>query len=362
MGRWTKSSFTIAVSALATIATLFTINFTLQINSKTQTKTTPLAERYGWAGPEAVKEAAPIVARMKSFLIKGAAAGEDNSKKNVRLWDSSVAVLGKHIPNYPQEIGDCVSFGMKNAVNYLLCVQMATGPPGLEYHEAYPPWIYGGSRITIGNGRLGRGDGSVGAWAADFVQKYGVLRADLDGVPPYSGTIARQWGGGKGPPKDLFPKAADFKVHTVSQVRNADEARDALCNGYPVTIASNWGTRTITVVDGRQVAKHNDNWPHQMCLIAYDGKTGSEPYYYIINSWGPDAHPAPKQGEPPGGFWVRKSDVDYITKQGDSFAISNFEGFPKRDLDFSVIGKKQTSREPVRKKEVHDGSRFTLAQ
>lgn len=359
MGRWTKTSLSIAGTALITIATLFTISFTLKIDSKTEKSEAP-EQRFGWAGPEGVKKAAPLVATMRTFKIVGAPAGDDNTTKNVRLWDSSVKVLGSHIPNYAQEIGDCVSFGAKNACNYLLCVEIANGSPGLEFHEAYPPWIYGGSRVNIGHGQLGRGDGSVGAWAAQFVQQFGVLRKDLDGVPAYSGSIAKTWGQ-KGPPKEFFPQAIDFKVSTVSPIRSADEARDALCNGYPVTIASDWGSTKMPQVDGRIVATRNANWPHQMCLIAYDGKTGSEPYFYILNSWGPDAHPKPLQGEPPGGFWVRKKDVDYITRQGDSFAYSNFKGFPARDLDFTVIGKKQAARSLNRKSEVRNESRFNLA-
>lgn len=352
---WNKTSLGIFGACVVTIGALFSASwqFEFKLAKSAGPDDAPHAQ-FGWAGPDGVKQAAELVKRMRPFQIVGAAPGEDNTAKNVRLWDSAVAVLGKHIPNYAQETGDCVSFGAKNAVNYLLVTQMKTGPPGLEFHEAHPPWIYGGSRVTIGRGQLGHGAGSVGAWAAEFVQKYGVLRADLDGVPAYSGKLADQWGR-SGPPKDLFPKAVDFKVHTVAPVRNASEARDALCNGYPVTIASDWGSKDMRPTDGRIVARRNDNWPHQMCLIAYDGKTGSEPYFYVLNSWGPNAHPQPLQGEPPGGFWIRSKDVDYITRAGDSFAFSNFDGFPARELDFTVIGKQS------RKEVLKDGHRFQLA-
>lgn len=362
---WTKRSILVSCSAVLTAIGIFTLSFTGKVEVKSSV--TPEAARYGWAGPEGVKKAAPIVAGMKKFKIVGAAPGDDNSRKNVRLWDHAIAVLGHHIPNYPQETGDCVSFGAKNNVSYLLTTQMHTGPPGLEYHENFPPYIYGISRVQIGNGQLGGGAGSVGAWAAKGVEEYGVLRADDEGVPEYSGRLADQWGR-KGPPKDMIEKAKPFRVKTTSQVNSAAEARDALCNGYPVTIASDWGSTNMRERDGRIVARRNTNWPHQMCLIGYDGATGSEPYFYCINSWGEDAHPRPLQGEPPGGFWMTSKDVDYITRQGDSFAFSNFDGFPARELDFTVIGQKQAAMGirpvpvPKRNLEKNHGEVFRQAQ
>lgn len=344
MGRLTRNTKAAGMAAIA-LGSLMTVS--LIFNFESTSTVTPEAARYGWAGPEEVKNAAPIVAGMQPFKIVGAAPGEDNSRKNVRLWDHAIAVLGRHIPNYAQETGDCVSFGAKNAISYVLVTQMKTGPPGIEYHENFPPYIYGISRVQIGGGRLGGGAGSVGAWAAKGVMEYGVLRSDEAGVA-YSGRLADQWGRGKGPPKEVIEKAKQFLVKTTSPIRSAAEARDALCNGYPVTIASDWGSTNMREVDGRIVAKRNTNWPHQMCLIAYDGATGSEPYFYVINSWGENAHPKPLQGEPPGGFWIRSSDVDYITRQGDSFAFSNFDGFPARELDFTVIGDKQSRTNPPR--------------
>lgn len=346
MGRYSRN-FKAAGAAIVSLGTLLTASLFFSFSSSTSV--TPESARYGWAGPEEVKAAAPIVAGMQPFRIVGAAPGEDNTGKNVRLWDHAIAVLGKHIPNYAQETGDCVSFGAKNAISYLLVTQMKTGPPGLEYHENFPPYIYGISRVQIGGGRLGRGAGSVGAWAAKGVMEYGVLRSDQAGVD-YSGRLADQWGQ-KGPPKELIEKAKQFLVKTTSPIRSAAEARDALCNGYPVTIASDWGSTNMREVDGRIVARRNTNWPHQMCLIAYDGATGREPYFYVINSWGESAHPKPLQGEPAGGFWISTKDVDYITRQGDSFAFSNFDGFPARELDFTVIGKQSRAQAPVMRRE-----------
>jgi hypothetical protein len=169
------------------------------------------------------------------------------------------------------------------------------------------------------------------------VQTYGVLDAQYEGVPEYSGRVAKTWGR-RGPPEEFIEHAKQFCVKTVAPVRSAAEVRDAVCNGYPVTIASNWGGRMQPrVVDGRLVNERSGTWNHQMCIIGYDGETGSEPYYYVLNSWGAAAHGTPPDDAPPGGFWIRTKDVEYIVKQGDSFAFSDFDGFPAQELDFRII-------------------------
>lgn len=285
------------------------------------------------------EQAAPVAAQMPTFFVVGA-NGEDNTRKNVRLWDfAKIANNGQHLPNYPQQTGDCVSFGAKNACEYFLAAAIGKGILDSEFHLLYPPYIYGGSRVIVGKGRLGRSAGSVGAWAAEWVASVGgVLKADDGEVPPYSGKIADEWGY-KGPPSNLVTSSKQFTFSTVAPVKSAADVRDALCNGYPVTIASDFGTTKITVKDGRRVATRNTKWYHQMCLIAYDG-SGSQPWYYCLNSWGESAHPDPLQGEPPGGFWMGASDVEYIVRQGDSFAYSGFDGFPAQEFvpDFHVIG------------------------
>ena len=288
--------------------------------------------------PNHVEAAAIVASQTPRFLLVGDAAAEDNTKKNVRLWEPMLALRGAHFPNVPQQIGDCVSWGAANAVNYLQAVQLTRGPPdAFEFAAAYPPYIYGTSRVTVGakHGSHFRGDGSVGAYAAEALRDCGCLKATAKDCPPYSGTIAKEWGA-RGPPAWAVNEAKRYTVETIAQVKTADDIRDAVCHGFPVTVASDWGTKTIRPRDGRNVAAHDGIWPHQMCCIAYDG-SGPAPYWYLLNSWGPNAHPQPLQGEPPGGFWVDRKSMNYIASQGDCWALSGFDGFPAEELDWDQL-------------------------
>jgi hypothetical protein len=315
-------------------ATGITITITVNVDWSNDAKPPVSPDSLGWE-QQAVPLAREVVESMPRFQIVGN-DGVDNSKKNVRLWAFSQEVLGgRHIPNIAQQTGDCVSFASANAVMYLQAKQLALDRKPEQWHSIFPPHIYGGSRVTIGRGQI-RGAGSVGAWAAEWVATKGVLQADAEGVPAYSGRLADEWGR-KGVPAEFIAKSEPHTIGTVALVSSAADARDAICNGYPVTIASDFGTKTISAVDGRRVAKWNGRWMHAMTLIAYDG-SGSKPYFYCLNSWGANAHPEPMQGEPPGGFWLTFNDVEKIVRQGDSFAYSDFAGFPAKQIDFSVFG------------------------
>jgi hypothetical protein len=53
---------------------------------------------------------------------------------------------------------------------------------------------------------------------------------------------------------------------------------------------------------------------------------------FILNSWGDRAHTGPAwPGDMPvAGFWADAAVIDRMVRQGDSFALSNLQGFPAR--------------------------------
>lgn len=285
----------------------------------------------GWAGEEAAQASYQRLAKhFAKFQIRG--VDHDHTKARAVLWDASVVVQGKHLATFRQEIGDCVGSGAKQAVDYLQCVEMVrTGET--EFKAVYEPYHYACGRMApdCGAGRIRGPDGSIGSDQAHALTLYGVLAGDLPGLEPYSAKVVKQWAV-RMPEARWLQEGKKHLVRSAAPVRSADEVREAICNGYPITIASSWGGQMRPPAkDGRLVNHRVTTWQHQMCIIGYDGATGKEPYWYILNSWGEDAHGKPPDDAPPGGFWVTRKDVEFIVRQGDSFALSQFDGFPAQE-------------------------------
>ena len=114
--------------------------------------------------------------------------------------------------------------------------------------------------------------------------------------------------------------------------------RDALQNYYPVTIASDWGGRMrCPVVEGVLLNERRTTWMHQMVVVGWQDHPKLGELFYVLNSWGDSAHGDDPAGGPPGGFWVKAREIDYITAQGDSWAFSQFNGFPAQELEWGAF-------------------------
>lgn len=240
--------------------------------------------------------------------------------------------LGTDTKNYPQQIGDCVSFGAKNACEYLICVQKTLGVAPDEFHPVFPPYLYGCGRVFIGHDN-GYQDGSVGSWQAQAVQQYGVLGADEPNVPAYAGRVAKQWGGGQGPPQEFVQLGKKHLVKSAAQMRDWNDVVAAVSNGYPCTVASDQGFAMEADSSGFHQAQ--GSWSHQMCIIGVNNKYKS-PYGLILNSWG-DVFGHLKDfdtGEdlPVGVIRAHAEVIDRMIKAGDTFAYSNMDWFQEQKL------------------------------
>jgi hypothetical protein len=165
---------------------------------------------------------------------------------------------------------------------------------------------------------------------AEAVVKYGVLAADENGVPKYSGDVAKQFGnrGGKAYLDKYLPIAKEHPVKSAALVSSWDALVDAICNGYPCTVASMQGFEMEASSDGFH--RPRGEWAHQMSFIGVDDDY-RDPYAIILNNWG-DAHGRLKDFEtgenlPIGVLRVRRSVVESMINAGETFAFSNFEGF-----------------------------------
>ena len=134
---------------------------------------------------------------------------KDSGKgKRVLLYDFIRKASNGQYPKRKQTIGDCVAHGAAYAVDAVKSVDIILKNEFEEWvEETATEDIYAGSRVQIGGGRI-RGDGSIGAWAARYVNEYGALPRGKYGnvdLTTYSGSKARSWGRGRWRSKKLDP-------------------------------------------------------------------------------------------------------------------------------------------------------------
>lgn len=266
--------------------------------------------------------------------IKGSGKG-----KKVLLYDFIKQASGGKFPKRKQTIGDCVAQGAAYAVDAVKSVDIILNKEFEEWvAETATEDIYAGSRVQIGKGRI-RGDGSIGAWAARYVNEYGALPRGKYGnidLATYSGSKARSWGrSGAGVPKSLLPKAKQHPILTVSKVTTYEEVRDLICNGYAVTIASSQGFSSRR--DSEGFASPKGSWAHQMSILGVDDEY-KRPGVLVQNSWGTWNGGPKRHDQPDGSFWVDADEIERrILKKGDSWAFSGYEGFKPRELNTRII-------------------------
>jgi hypothetical protein len=265
---------------------------------------------------------------------------DSGSGKVVLLYAFLRQHFGGKFPIHTQTIGDCVSHGWSLGVDILKAAQIQAGAKEEFPGETATEITYAGSRVEIGKGACGHQDGSVGAWAAQFVVQYGTLirgkYGSLD-LTTYNGQTAKKLGApNAGVPDPLEPQVKEHPVKTTSLVRNYPEARDAIANGYPVPVCSTVGF-DVPKRDEKGFAKRKGSWPHCMLFAGVDD-ADPRPGLLCINSWGPSWIGGPKRHEQPdGSFWVDADTVDQMLREGDSFAISGYLGYPAQELEYMLI-------------------------
>lgn len=253
---------------------------------------------------------------------------------HVFLWEADRKVLGQVLPPKNQgSVGSCVSFGTNTAIRRTMLTEIMLGEAE-EFRDIVEEITYGGSRVEIGGGRIS-GDGSVGAWAAEFVKRWGVVDRAKHGnydLTTYSESRCREFGR-NGVPSDLETIAKRYPVKNVTQVMTWDQAKKALASGYGIAICSNQGFSMRR--DAKGICRPSGSWAHCMALDGYFIENGNE-YGHIENSWGADAHTGPVGwGEPnTAGFWADAEVIDRMLRQDDSWAFSAVDGFPARKINW----------------------------
>lgn len=291
---------------------------------------------------EALQGVRPVYGEMCEELDD---AADDDA--DVVFWKAEEKIFQKLMESWDQlRVGTCVSFGYGRGADDLIVMMSADGLiswPGA--HVATEP-IYAGSRVEVGGGRIS-GDGSVGAWAAQWMEKWGTLlriKYGAHDLTTYSESRSRDWGR-RGCPDDLEPTAKLYPVAKVVLVERAEEAWKLLGNRNPIPVCSNVGFDS-PLTEG--FCEPRGSWPHCMEMrgrvIARRGTSRAlTKAYPIQNSWGNylrgDAFYVDRNGDrqplPPGCFLADEEAAARILRERDSFALGDQRGFkPKQKIDW----------------------------
>ena len=162
----------------------------------------------------------------------------ERGSTGVFLQDAETELFGQTQPAFHQQIGSCVSMGTARAIQDTAYWALAQrGDIGRPVQIATEP-IYAGSRIEIGHGQLGHGDGSIGAWAAEWVHNGGMLARGVYGqidLTQLRDDLASEWGApGCGVPAEL---EAECRTHLVGACHKLDtvvDMADAIAAGHAV--------------------------------------------------------------------------------------------------------------------------------
>jgi hypothetical protein len=294
---------------------------------------------FGWVNdPAAIKAS---VERNTPMVFAATPAGKaaQSADADVYLWRAVRKAAGKGetanwYPNVNQkDVGCCVGCGWKHATDVCAAVQVANGRAE-EWKPVSVEVIYGGSRVEVGGGQI-QGDGSLGAWANEWVSKKGGVAemrkydsADLSAFDP---NRARSFGR-SGVPADIEAEAKTHPVKGTALVKTWQDVDRAIRQGYPVAVCSDQGFTMTRDAQGFGIPQ--GQWAHCMSFIAVRG--GSRPGAFCLNSWGDTAHTGPKYPAdmPVAGFWVDAKTVEKMVGMGDSYALADLQGFPARKLDW----------------------------
>ena len=255
---------------------------------------------------------------------------ENSGRHQVSLPFRSVLHFDKNAYEEIQTTGDCVSHSTRNASDISRAVEIHAGE-----NEG---WHYRGATEAIYGSRAHGGQGMMCSQAARFVNSEGglLLRKDygFEDFSVYDSRKGTKWGR-RQVPRQVVSEAQKHQVSTVSLITTALEARDALSNGYGLSVCSSFGFNTVRDRDG--FCFRSGRWNHAMAWIGCDDLSDRKGFL-IQNSWGNYVTGPKRHGQPDGSFWIDWKTAEKMIDQRGAWAFSNVDGFPARKLpDYGAI-------------------------
>lgn len=285
----------------------------------------------------------------------GDVGGDVSLPETALLYDLELRATGRLLPRIWQQIGSCVGAAAARSYEQSQAGDAVVRNTGEQIKTIYP-WATWGIGRELG-GLHSRGGGSFGASQAKAVAEWGMLPADDPRLPQptrrgnwlvWSAKIETDWSVPRSWPLDqqaLKPLANNHTIGYVARIRDLGNLRQALAQGYGVTVASSFGTAPA-VRSGLLVGDWNRSWAHQMSISGYRFHEGIGLVFAIDNQWGPDAHPrcpwleAKYAGQVNGSFWITEATMSRIlaARSSEVFAHGNTKDFPSRPIDWASLG------------------------
>ena len=233
-------------------------------------------------------------------------------------------------PAEKQTTGDCVSHSTRNAVDITRAVEIDIKGDKEEF-------VARGATEGIYQSRGHRGQGMSCSVAARYVHQKGgiLLRKDYGKIDlsKYDSDIGADH---DIPDSIYYNEAKKHQVKTISSVRTVEEARDALANGYSLSVCSGYGFSSRRDTNG--IAKRSGGWSHAMAWTACDDshKVHRETLFLVQNSWGLWNSGPKRLDQPDGSFWIREKDARGMLSGGGAWVFSDVDGFPARKIDWTI--------------------------
>jgi hypothetical protein len=272
------------------------------------------------------------------------------AERRYPLWKAGKILTGKFLRYNWQTTGSCVGAGGDNALKTLLACQIVLKGLNQELRDVFWPFAYGRSRFR--GGIRGRGEGSFGSAWAKAILEDGFLPDDGEGGDLHDFTVRdnwlvlpakteMDWSDGARIAEKWLKIGREYPVRTVARMKSKHDCFEAIAHGYPLTQASSFGFSGAKVQGSEfpiRVATWNGTWHHQTFIDeVWDHPELRGIYFRWPNNWGPDAHGKPTGDEPPGGVYIHEDTMDRLCKEGEVYALSDAEGFPAQELNFSAL-------------------------
>lgn len=274
------------------------------------------------------EETAALLAKLKTPLFGATAYRLYGSGENqLSLPFKSLLKFDPNFgPSERQTTGDCVSHSTRNAVDITRAVEIDIEGESESFETR-------SATEAIYQSRGHKSQGMTCSGAAKYVHSKGgiLLRKDYGEVDlsKYDSSLGAKH---KIPSSIYIAEAKKHQVQTISMITTMEEARDALANGYAISVCSGYGFSSRR--DSKGIAKRSGGWSHAMAWIACDDtrERHKETLFLVQNSWGKWNSGPRVHDQPEGSFWIREKDARGMLGQKGSWVFSDVNGFPPRNL------------------------------